>query len=118
MIVKLKPVEWEVVRNEENDKWLRFHSVFGTIDVLHDEGGCRWKYCVDEYYDEGQNECASIDEGKAEAEKFYLGRLEAAFERIEAMDFDSTARTLARAVLDGQMDAVRPLIDRLMETMT
>lgn len=117
-IVQIKPVEWEVVRNDEGDKWHTFRSIFGSIDVFDDEDGCRWRWCFDEYYDEGQRDCESFDEGKAEAEQFYMERLSPAFESVgKSSSFDETAKALARAVLDGQMDAVAPFMDRLQEIM-
>lgn len=62
-----------------------FGSIFGDIrvhsvkndepDEFHPEFQYHWSYCFDEYYDEGKEDCDSVEDGKAKAEAFYLSRL-------------------------------------------
>lgn len=44
------------------------------------DGTAAWRYCVDEFYDEGECACTSIEEGKQQAEEWYLARLLPALE--------------------------------------
>lgn len=81
---RIKPLEWRLVRdNEEEGAWWTASTVFGNLDVERSPGeGCRWRYCFDEYYDEGNLGCESIEAGKADAERFYLDRLLPALEAL------------------------------------
>lgn len=74
----LKPLEWVCHRDASHDdgEWWSADTVLGSISVERDPGnGRRWRYCFDEYYDEGSHACASIADGKAEAEAFYRDRI-------------------------------------------
>jgi hypothetical protein len=74
----VKPLEWRQIRpaEDEEGEWWTASTVFGSFDVERDVGnGYRWRYCIDEYYDEGTHDCDSIADGKYQAEFFYRERL-------------------------------------------
>lgn len=74
---RIKALEWKEVRPD----WFSVGAVFGSMHVeCHDDGCWSWRYCFDEYYDEGQHSCESAEAGKKAAEAFYLGRLLPALE--------------------------------------
>lgn len=65
------------------------NSSFGSYYVESASGGgFRWGYCFDEYYDEDNFSCDSIDEGKAAAQKDWNDRtsdiLDGAFSPVVA----------------------------------
>lgn len=71
------PLNWEV---HEFDCGVIDHiaeTVFGTLTVTCEKGGsCTWGYHFCEYHDEKSGAgCESVEDGKAQAEKLYLGRL-------------------------------------------
>jgi hypothetical protein len=75
---RIRPLEWERCRPEDPPpyEWWWAKTVLGDIHVECDEEGrCSWRYCFDEYYDEGKHDCDSIVDGKAAAEAFYLERI-------------------------------------------
>lgn len=73
----VRPLEWSLVRdNIEGVTWWMASTIFGDLHVESGpDRGPAWRYCFDEYYDEGQHDCASLEEGKVAAEAFYLSRL-------------------------------------------
>lgn len=79
---RIKPLQWEHYERDGYQTW-HANSVFCELHVdLEPDGHCYWRYCIDEYYDEGQHDCESPEAGKAAAEKFYLDRLLPALEQI------------------------------------
>ena len=81
---RLKPLEWRQIRdsNHEDGEWWTASTVFGSLDVESECGGFLWRYCFDEYYDEGRHNCGSVNEGKGAAERFYLERILPALEVV------------------------------------
>lgn len=91
----LAPLAWrDESREDERDKTTAFtaSTVFCELRVEHwiekesdDSGGepcdhdVRFSYCVDEYYDEGNESVESIEAGKRRAEEWYVERIKAAF---------------------------------------
>jgi hypothetical protein len=74
---QIKPLAWRCVRpaGHGEGEWWTAESVFGSFDVEADDGGTRWRYCFDEFYDEGRHDCESVEAGKAAAEAYYQKRL-------------------------------------------
>lgn len=75
----IKPLDWKLNDHHPDDgdseRW-SVSTIFGSINVDREEGDYfQWRHCFDEYYDEGQESCDSIEDGKEKAEAFYLGRL-------------------------------------------
>lgn len=81
---RIKPLGWKLVRRDADGEWWTAPTVFGSIDVEEDpswHARFSWRYCFDEYYDEGRHDCESIEDGKRQAEEFYLSRLLPALEQ-------------------------------------
>lgn len=76
-LYRIKPLQWEQI----NPDWWETSSIFCTLHVVRDDGWT-WRYCIDEFYDEGQHPCESLEEGKQQAEKFYLERLLPSLEEV------------------------------------
>lgn len=69
----VKPLDWTFY--DDFQEW-QAKTIFCTIHVEKLEDGCyRWRYCVDEYYDESEKSCESFDDGKDKAQAWYLSRL-------------------------------------------
>lgn len=93
-LYRIKPLEWEGNDPKlEGDK-VRVTTIFGSMYVgytmLPHEGEYYlpgehwvWGYCFDEYYDEAEHDCDSLEDGKAKAEAHYRERLLAALEPVE-----------------------------------
>lgn len=82
---KLKALEWQQIRDasHQDGEWWTASTVFGSLDVEKSESGrYLWRYCFDEYYDEGSDGCDSVEEGKGAAERLYLSRIMPALESI------------------------------------
>jgi len=78
----IKPLEWEGEIKEEFD-YMGASTPFGRYGItLTEEGGFTWGYCFDEYYDEGDFPCDSIEEGKRLAEEHWQKRLAGALEEV------------------------------------
>lgn len=77
----VKPLEWEShVDDNGNDRWLA-GTVCGLMRVRRKQyTGWEWSYCFDEYYDKGTRHCDSAEDGKRQAEAYYLERLLPALE--------------------------------------
>lgn len=66
-------LEWE---NSYAERY-NAHTPFGSYHVEHRDGsGWQWGYCFDEYYDEDQFGCPSLEEGKKRAEADWQERIE------------------------------------------
>jgi hypothetical protein len=74
MSYRIKPLLWEKYTGEE--AWAP-NTIFGQIIVGCDgDGQWRFRYCVDEYYDEGHGEYRDTKaEAVKDAEDWYLSRL-------------------------------------------
>lgn len=81
-LVRVRPLEWEDWIDSEGLPASRAISVFSILYVQCDHDEWYWKYCVDEYYDEGMEACESLADGKAKAEQWYRTRLAAAMEPL------------------------------------
>lgn len=84
----IKPIKWErtIYKGLDGDEiTYSFRSIFGSMEVLKypsklsSEYGwdtpIQFKYCFDEYYDEGYEHYSTVKEAKEQANKFYLERL-------------------------------------------
>lgn len=84
VVYAVKPLEWvKNNRSPEEGEWWSASTVFNDFHVEYDPEGCRtylFRYCIDEYYDEGVVECESIADAKQKAEAYYLSRLLPALE--------------------------------------
>lgn len=78
-VYRIKPLAW-IEGERDGNAWATAGTVFNAVHVEQDGGEYRWRYCVDEYYDEGGEGCDSIADGKARAETWYLGRILPALE--------------------------------------
>lgn len=73
---KIRPLVWEsYVLSDGVSKMLTTQTIWGSMRVEHEDGCVKWSYCFDEYYDEDDYRCESIEDGKQKAEAFYLSRL-------------------------------------------
>lgn len=84
-LFRIAPLEWRCHRpaGHADGEWWSADTVFGSIDVEDFYGRFRWRYCVDEYYDEGSEECENVEDGKAKAEAWYHGRLKPALTQAD-----------------------------------
>lgn len=77
-VYRIKPLVWERF-DRDGESWASTSTrILGNIRVYDGY----WEYCVDEYYDEGRNDCTSIEDGIAKAEAWYRGRLMEALEEV------------------------------------
>lgn len=65
---KIKPLVWVKSYCDFTAK-----TIFGSIRI--DAKTNTWRYCFQEYYDEGEYTADCIEGAKAAVFKFYLGRL-------------------------------------------
>lgn len=80
-LYEIKPLAWEQTRDGD---WFA-PTIFNQLDVRNnsdpdEEPDWRFRYCVDEFYDEGNERVESADAGKARAQEWYLERLMPALE--------------------------------------
>jgi hypothetical protein len=81
-LFKIKPLAWtDCTRG--GCAWFSADTPFGSYNVEQDEDGtiC-WRWCFDEYYDEGKESCESIEEGKDKAWAHWLKRIAPALEEV------------------------------------
>jgi len=73
---KIKPLEWpkDIELVEEWDQ-IRAQTPFGSYYIKLTNNSYRWGYCFDEYYDEDEFICDSIEDGKIECWKHWTERL-------------------------------------------
>jgi hypothetical protein len=78
---RIRPLEWRLTTDcNDNDHW-HAATVFGGMAVYREQhSGWGWGYCFEEYYDEAIHCCESAEDGKQQAEAFYLSRLLPALE--------------------------------------
>ncbi|SCW95833.1 hypothetical protein [Ancylobacter rudongensis] len=55
----IAPLVWEV-----SGRWETARTCFGTYQVWKSGDEWRWGYCFDEYHDEDDFSCDSLEEGK------------------------------------------------------
>lgn len=80
-VVKLtytSPLEWALSWGPDQDGDMSYAAgtPFGSYSVNTRDGRWEWRYCFDEYYDEYEGECASLDEGKALAQANWDERIQ------------------------------------------
>lgn len=78
------PLQWRRVPIPDREWWTT-DTIFGSLDVEDDHGEITWRYCFDEYYDEGREHAESVPAAKATAEAFYRKRLEPALQAVPLM---------------------------------
>lgn len=67
-----KPFEWS---NNAWDCWYA-NAAAGSYAVEQRENGSWfWRYCWDEYYDEGHHDCESLEDGQQKAEAHFQERV-------------------------------------------
>ena len=81
---RIKPLEWEASRDSD---WFTADTVFCSFHVQRVDDAWEWRYCIDEYHDEGSEQCESLEDGKQKAEAFYMKRLMPALEPIGTLPF-------------------------------
>lgn len=89
-LFRIKPLVWEESHDSTSQSFSA--SVPGNTYYVrrnrqhYEEDGAwtawKWTYCFDEYYDEGEEECASAKAGKEAAWQHWLARLETALEEV------------------------------------
>lgn len=85
-LYRVIPLRWECHRptDHEDGEWWSAATIFGrfSFQVMYDTNLREhlWRYCFDEVYDEGNRTCDSIEDGKRQAEAYYLERLLPALE--------------------------------------
>jgi len=68
----VKPLVWE---GDKKDK--RAQTPFGSYYVRYD-GGWKWGYCFDEYYDEDSFSCVDLEDGKSKVQDNWMERISGA----------------------------------------
>ena len=75
MEYKIKPLEWEDPYGDGD--YIQANTSFGSYHVRFDEDlGWMWGYNFDDYYDEGESTCKSLEDGKQKAWEDWISRLE------------------------------------------
>jgi len=72
------PLEWTKAwgPDQDGDESHSATTPFGPYSVERWCGQWRWRYCFDEYYDEEEADCSSIDEGKILAQEHWDRRIQ------------------------------------------
>lgn len=73
----VKPLEWKLSwgPDQDGDECHVASTPFGTVAVERLYGKWQWRYCFDEYYDEDQTQCDSLEDGKAAAQAMWNSRI-------------------------------------------
>jgi hypothetical protein len=75
----IAPLEWTGRRDEDGEQFYTAATRFGHYKVeFRNAIGWRWGYCFDEYYDEEENTCEGLRDGKRLAWLDWLERLDGA----------------------------------------
>ena len=78
MLYRIKPLVWEKLESvapdlKENHE---AHTAFCSFKVEQwASGDWAYRYCFDEYYDEGRGGCKNLEDGKAKCEKIWIDKL-------------------------------------------
>lgn len=78
MLYRIKPLEWEKVDHDYPDicELYEAHTAICKFDIEKwASGDWAYRYCFDEYYDDGGGPCKSLEDGKAKCEKIWIDRL-------------------------------------------
>lgn len=75
----IAPLKWELARKNCH----RATTPFGMYYVERRNGGWHWSYCFDEFYDEGDDKCRSLEDGKAKAWAHWQERIKGALIGVE-----------------------------------
>ena len=81
----IQPLVWTEHRSTHHEEgvYLIADSVFGSFTIERERyGPFQWGYYFDEYCDEVKHSCDSVDEGKQQAEAYYLSRLIPALDEV------------------------------------
>ena len=80
-LYKIRPLKWIGDITEDYDSIIA-STPFGnyTITKRSEEDGYCWGFCFDEYYDEDQTNCDTIQEGKKAAQAHWLNRISGALQ--------------------------------------
>jgi hypothetical protein len=72
------PLAWtlDMEPNEDGDEIHSANTPFGSYRVEKYEGRWKWRYCFDEYYDEDENSCDDLAEGKQFAQAHWDDRVQ------------------------------------------
>lgn len=76
------PLEWSLTwgPDEDGDESHTASTPFGNYTVERIDGRWAWKYCFDEYYDEDQQSCDSLEEGQKAAQADWNERVVTIFD--------------------------------------
>lgn len=72
-VVRLLPLEWDTTRDGD----LFVSTILGSLQVcseVDDPSKWYWRWCFQEYYDEGREDCESKEAGRFAAERFFFDR--------------------------------------------
>ena len=74
---KIKPLDWKPLIDSEYELRLVATPSFGLyqINYIKTTGECNWGYIFDDYFDEKNFHCNSIEEGKQLAWENWLSRI-------------------------------------------
>lgn len=75
---KIKPLEWEELEDIAPDleKQYKSHTPICRFKIEKwASGDWAYRYCFDEYHDDGGNMCEDLNDGKAKCEKIWTERL-------------------------------------------
>lgn len=87
---RIRPLKWTKMYDETRQEF-GTDTIFGSMSVWRrrenyesdgEWGTWHWKYCFDEYYEEGEQDCASLKAGKAAATEYYLNKLMGALKEV------------------------------------
>ena len=79
------PLSWEYSwgPDQDGDESHAAGTPFGSYRVEKYEGRWKWRYCFDEYYDEDESECESLEEGKQLSQAHWDERVQSILSRRE-----------------------------------
>lgn len=83
----VKPLVWASHKDHDGNDYWHADTVFGGLSVERKQyAGWEWSYCFGEYHDEDSHACDSAEDGKRQAEAYYLSRLLPALEPADALE--------------------------------
>lgn len=79
---RIKPLVWDGY--DRDGVFMTASTPFGSYRCECDPGesNCTWGFCFDEYYDEDEFECDSIEDGMFKAQAHWVNRIMGALEPI------------------------------------
>lgn len=88
-LYRIKPLVWTFSEHDGYQSWSADSRVFKTLSVERNNwndgewSSWKFKWCVDEFYDEGAEEVESAEVGKKRAEEWFLSRVSLCLDAVE-----------------------------------